>query len=98
MESGAPTHERCEISIRPDSVDVSLKADLSSHGLPRLIGILDLVRAGGRIMDYKTVAQTPGNEQAIHHNEVQLTCYSVPRVDLGLRWRVNWPVFFVQGC
>ena len=32
---------------RPEGVDVSVEADIHQHGLPRLIGILDLVRAGG---------------------------------------------------
>lgn len=58
---------------RPEGVEVSVEADLSKHGLPRLIGILDLVRAGGGIVDYKTVGQTPSDERAIHNNEVQLS-------------------------
>ncbi len=62
---------------RPEGVEVSVEADLSKHGLPKLIGILDLVRSGGRIVDYKTVAQTPKDEKAIHANEVQLSSYSI---------------------
>ena len=62
---------------RPEGVEVAVEADLSSHGLPKLIGVLDLVRAGGRIVDYKTVAQTPKDEKAIHANEVQLSGYSI---------------------
>ena len=61
----------------PEAVEVSAEADLTKHGLPKLIGILDLVRAGGRIVDYKTVAQTPSDEKAIHTNEVQLSGYAV---------------------
>ena len=61
----------------PEGVEVSVEADLSQHGLPRLIGVLDLVRAGGRIVDYKTVGQTPNEEKAVHTNEVQLTGYSI---------------------
>ena len=61
----------------PEAVEVSAEADLTKHGLPKLIGILDLVRAGGRIMDYKTVGQTPSDEKAIHTNEVQLSGYAV---------------------
>ena len=44
---------------KPEGVEVSVEADLKHHGLPKLIGILDLVRAGGVIVDYKTSAQTP---------------------------------------
>ena len=61
----------------PEGVEVSVEADLTPHGLPKLIGILDLVRAGGRIVDYKTVGQTPSDEKAIHTNEVQLSGYAV---------------------
>ena len=66
-----PAHEMAE------GVEVSVEADLRKYGLPRLIGILDLVRAGGRIVDFKTLGQTPTDEKAIHHNEVQLTSYAV---------------------
>ena len=70
-ESPIPANEM------PQAVEVSVEADLAKHGLPKLIGILDLVRAGGRIVDYKTVGQTPKDEKAIHTNEVQLSGYAV---------------------
>ncbi len=62
---------------RPEAVEVPVEADLAKHGLPTLIGIIDLVRSGGRIVDFKLVGKTPDVEQVIHTNEVQLTCYSV---------------------
>ncbi|HEY6169295.1 MAG TPA: PD-(D/E)XK nuclease family protein [Verrucomicrobiae bacterium] len=61
----------------PEGVEVSVEADLARHGLPRLVGILDLVRSGGRIIDFKTVGQTPNEEKAVHTNEVQLSGYAV---------------------
>jgi len=61
----------------PEAVEVPVEADLSRHGLPVLIGVLDLVRAGGRIVDFKTAAKTPEPEMALHQNGVQLDCYSV---------------------
>jgi len=61
----------------PEAVEVPMETDLSKHGLPTLIGILDLVRAGGRIVDFKTAGKTPSAEDAIHLNEIQLSCYSV---------------------
>jgi hypothetical protein len=61
----------------PEAVEVPVEADLSSHGLPILIGVLDLVRAGGRIVDFKTTGKTPDEEMALHQNGVQLDCYSV---------------------
>jgi hypothetical protein len=61
----------------PEAVEVPIETDLSKHGLPTLIGILDLVRAGGRIVDFKTAGKTPSAEDAIHLNEIQLSGYSV---------------------
>jgi putative RecB family exonuclease len=61
----------------PEAVEVPVETDLSKHGLPTLIGVLDLVRAGGRIVDFKTSAKTPSPEDAIHLNELQMSCYSV---------------------
>jgi len=65
------------VNEMPEGVEVTVEADLAKHGLPRLIGILDLVRAGGRITDFKTVGQTPNEEKAAHTNELQLSAYSV---------------------
>src|SRR5579859_6131260 len=62
---------------KPEGVEVRIEADLHLHGLPPLMGILDLVRAGGKIVDYKTLGQTPKDEKAIHNNEVQLSIYSL---------------------
>jgi len=61
----------------PEAVEVPVEADLSKHSLPILRGVLDLVRAGGRIVDFKTTGKTPDNEMALHQNGVQLDCYSV---------------------
>ena len=61
----------------PEAVEVPVEADLSSHGLPVLIGVVDLVRAGGRIVDFKTAAKSPDHESALHQNGIQLDCYSV---------------------
>jgi putative RecB family exonuclease len=61
----------------PEAVEVPMETDLSKHGLPTLIGVLDLVRAGGRIVDFKTSGKTPSAEDALHQNELQLSCYSV---------------------
>ena len=61
----------------PEAVEVPMESDLSKYGLPTLIGVLDLVRAGGRIVDFKTTGKTPDPEDAAHQNEVQMSCYSV---------------------
>ena len=60
---------------KPEAVEARVEADLP--GLPRLIGVIDLVRPGGRIVDFKTTATTPQHEQAIHRNESQLTAYGL---------------------
>jgi CRISPR/Cas system-associated exonuclease Cas4 (RecB family) len=61
----------------PEGVEVPVEADLAIHGLPILRGIMDLVRAGGVVVDFKTAAQTPKAENALHQHEIQTTSYSV---------------------
>jgi putative RecB family exonuclease len=60
-----------------EAVEVQVEADLGQHGLPRLLGVIDLVRAGGRIVDFKTSAAQPQAGQVLHRNLIQLTCYAV---------------------
>jgi hypothetical protein len=62
---------------RPEAVEVAVEADLSRYGLPQLVGIIDLVRAGGRIVDFKTCGQTPTQDKAAHQHEDQTSCYAV---------------------
>jgi CRISPR/Cas system-associated exonuclease Cas4 (RecB family) len=62
---------------KPEGVEVSVEADLTSHGLPRLVGILDLVRAGGRIVDFKTTSRTPDPGLVAHTTEIQTTGYAL---------------------
>jgi len=61
----------------PEAVEVGVEADLGKYGLPVLIGVLDLVRSGGRIVDFKSTGKTPDNDSALHQNGLQLDCYSV---------------------
>ena len=62
---------------KPEAVEVRVEADLARHGLPSLMGFIDLVRPGGRIVDFKTSAATPNAEQVLHRNETQLTAYGI---------------------
>jgi len=62
---------------KPEAVEVRVEADLARHGLPTLVGIIDLVRPGGRIVDFKTSAASPNAGQVIHRNETQLTAYGL---------------------
>ena len=62
---------------KPEGVEVEVEADLSSHGLPKLRGFIDLVRPVGRIVDFKTSATSPNEEMVQHRNELQLTVYGL---------------------
>ena len=65
------------VDEKPEAVEVGVEADLSCHGLPNLRGFIDLIRPGGCIVDFKTTATTPNEEQVFHRNELQLTAYGV---------------------
>lgn len=62
--------------LKPDAVEVPVEADLVNHGLPRLIGILDLVQRR-RIIDYKTSSTTPNPEKVAHTTEIQTSSYAI---------------------
>jgi len=70
-ESPIPADER------PEAVEVSVEANLTCLGLPKLIGVLDLVRAGGRIVDFKSSGKTPDPVQVAHMLDTQTTAYSI---------------------
>lgn len=62
---------------KPMGVEVAVEADHPSLALP-LFGVLDLVKADRRVVDYKTCASTPGDpslEAWLH--EVQTTAYAL---------------------
>lgn len=61
---------------KPEGVEVSIEADLPD-GLPKLVGVIDLVRPEGVVVDFKTSSTTPLIAQAIHRNETQLTAYGI---------------------
>ncbi len=67
-QSPIPPNEAAE------GVEVSVEADLRTT---KLVGIMDLVRAGGRVVEFKTTGQTPNAEKAEHLHELQCSCYSV---------------------
>lgn len=61
---------------KPDAVEVSVEADLSRHGLPTLVGVLDLVQ-DQRIIDFKTSGTTPNADRAALVNATQATAYAL---------------------
>jgi len=70
-ESPVPLDEK------PQAVEVVVERDLEAHGLPPLMGVIDLVREGGTIVDFKTTARTPDPVMTAHQHEVQLGCYAL---------------------
>ena len=64
------------VEEKPEAVEVSVETGLP-NGLPRLVGVIDLVRPEGVVVDFKTSASTPLIAQAIHRNETQLTAYGI---------------------
>lgn len=65
------------LTEKPEAVEVVVERDFVAAGLPPLKGVIDLVRQGGRIVDFKTTARTPDVKQVTHLNEIQLSCYAV---------------------
>lgn len=62
---------------KPEGVEVRVECDLDLPGAPPLVGIIDLVRPGGRIVDYKTCARKPDAELTAHQHQTQLACYAL---------------------
>jgi CRISPR/Cas system-associated exonuclease Cas4 (RecB family) len=60
---------------KPEAVEVKVETELP--GLPKLVGVIDLVRAGGRIVDFKTSGKTPDSELAEHQHEIQTSAYAL---------------------
>jgi CRISPR/Cas system-associated exonuclease Cas4 (RecB family) len=65
------------VSERPEGVEVTVERELGHFGLPTLVGVIDLVRQGGRIVDFKTTSRTPDPEHVRHTNEMQTTAYAL---------------------
>ena len=61
---------------KPDAVEVMVEADLARHGLPTLVGVLDLVQ-DNCIVDFKTSGTTPNADRAVLVNGTQATAYSM---------------------
>lgn len=56
---------------------VEVRLEATFDGLPPLVGIVDLVREGGVIVDFKTTAKTPDLEVTEFTHDLQLTTYAV---------------------
>lgn len=62
---------------KPEAVEVAVESDLSAHGLPILRGVIDLVRPGGRIVDFKTTSRSPKDNLAAQMYQTQTSTYAV---------------------
>ena len=62
---------------RPEGVEVLVERDFQASGYPPLRGVIDLVRPGGRIIDFKTAARSPDTSMVAHLNQVQRTAYAL---------------------
>jgi len=62
---------------KPMAVEVAVEMSLAHHGLPTLVGIIDLVRSGRQVVDFKTSAQTPNPATVLHFHELQTTGYAM---------------------
>jgi putative RecB family exonuclease len=71
------SHSPVPLEEKPEAVEVVVERDLDAQGLPPLKGVIDLVRQGGVIVDFKTTARAPDPVLAAHQNEVQLGCYAL---------------------
>ena len=61
---------------KPDAIKVTVEADLGLHGLPVLVGVLDLVQ-NETIIDFKTSSTTPNADRAALVHRTQATAYSL---------------------
>ncbi len=69
-------HQQHLIEPQPMGVEVKVTAELPWLALP-LLGIIDLVKADRRAVDYKTIGATPNLELEAWQHEVQLTLYAL---------------------
>lgn len=70
-------HTPISLDEKPEGVEVIVERDLVAHGLPPLRGVIDLVRKGGGIVDFKTSARTPDRSLAGLLHETQLGVYAL---------------------
>lgn len=71
------SHTPVPLGEKPEAVEVLVERDLAPEGLPPLRGVIDLVRAGGRIVDFKTSARAPDATLAPLLHETQLSTYAL---------------------
>lgn len=61
----------------PEGVEVYLEHEEALSDRPRIIGYLDLVRAGGLLVEFKTAARSTNADELAHQHRLQLTIYAL---------------------
>jgi len=65
------------IDQAPEGVEVYLEHEEAISDRPKIIGYLDLVRAGGLLVEFKTAARSTKAEELAHQHRLQLTIYAL---------------------
>jgi CRISPR/Cas system-associated exonuclease Cas4 (RecB family) len=61
----------------PEGVEVYLEHEEATSDRPKIIGSLDLVRAGGLLVEFKTAARSTNADELAHQHRLQLTIYAL---------------------
>jgi len=61
----------------PEGVEVYLEHEEATSDRPKIIGYLDLVRAGGMLVEFKTAARSTKADELAHQHRLQLTIYAL---------------------
>ena len=61
----------------PEGVEVYLEHEEATSDRPKIIGYLDLVRAGGLLVEFKTAARSTNADELAHQHRLQLTIYAL---------------------
>lgn len=65
------------IDEAPEGVEVYLEHEEVTSDRPKIIGYLNLVRAGGTLVEFKTAARSTNAEELAHQHRLQLTIYAL---------------------
>ncbi|MDF1713795.1 MAG: PD-(D/E)XK nuclease family protein [Akkermansiaceae bacterium] len=68
---------RIPLDEAPEGVEVYLEHEEATSDQPKIIGYLDLVRAGGLLVEFKTAARSTKAEELAHQHRLQLTIYAL---------------------
>lgn len=73
-EESVKAHTWSMVKAYLERMPIPAGTDSASRGMPEPVGVMDLVRAGGIIVDFKTAASTPGARQVTLTTGILLNC------------------------